>query len=446
MLQVSRTWLILVSALSCHSSCPGGEPWTLQQALDHVVDSNPDARIAQFRIHSSQARLDQAQSTWWPQLQFQSGYLYTDNPVSVFGATLNQRSFSSSLDFNDVPATDNLNLRGLLTVPVYSGGRNSAARAAARAEHSASKMDAEGVRLALGYAVTRAFLTVAKAGRFVQTAEASVSSYQTNLGIAKTRFEEGTLLKPEVLDLEVRLSESTEELLRARNAQELAGRALGTLLGFENEIVQVADEPVDIESPMKESATGRPELVSAELRKQSAEAEVQSARSGYLPSLNGFGAVDYDHGWENNHGGASYTVGLMLNWNLWDGKLTRGKVGEAGARLDEAEEQQRKLRLDLSFEVHQSRLALKEAGERIAVARKTVELAKESLVLTRARFEEGLALASQLIDAETAATRAELRLINSLTDQQIATAALRKAVGMWPLPTNETASAENRHE
>ncbi len=446
MLPVSRTFLALLCGLALMDRASAQETWTLRAALDHVLESNPDARIAQARIQSSQSRLDQAQSTWWPQLQFQSGYLYTDNPVTVFGATLNQRSFSPSLDFNDVPATDNLNLRGLLTVPVYSGGRNSSARNAARAEYSASKMDAESVRLALGFAVTRAFLTVEKAGQFVQITEATVRSYQTNLSIAKVRFDEGTILKPDVLDLEVRLSESTEELLRARNARELAGRALGTLLGFENEIVRVADESVEIESPTKQSAMDRPELVSAELRKQSAEAEVTSARSGYLPSLNGFGAVDYDYGWENNNGGASYTVGLMLNWNLWDGKLTRGKVGEAGARLDEAEEQQRKLRLELSFEVHQARLAVKEAEERITVARKTVEFANESVVLTRARFEEGLALASQLIDSETAAARAEIRLITSLTDQQIAKAALRKAVGLWPLPKNKTASTENRHE
>jgi outer membrane protein TolC len=129
---------------------------------------------------------------------------------------------------------------------------------------------------------------------------------------------------------------------------------------------------------------------------------------------------------------------------LWDGKLTRGKVGEAGAQLDEAEEQQRKLRLELSFEVHQARVAVKEAGERIVVARKTVALAEESVELTRARFEEGLALVSQLIDAETASTRAQIRLINSLTDQQIATAALRKAVGLWPLENTEMTSVENR--
>lgn len=446
MRQLSNRLFIALSTLLVASQGVAADQWTLEEALEQVLGENPDARIAEYRIRSSQSRLQQAQATWWPQLKFQSGYLYTDNPVSVFGSTLNQRSFNSSLDFNDVPATDNLNLRGLLTVPVYSGGRNSAARNAARAEYSASKMDAQSVRLALSFAVTHAFLTVVRAGQFVETAEATVESFESNLNIAKTRFEAGTILKPEVLDLEVRLAESTEDLSRARNAKELAGLALGSLLGMENEVVQVANTPVLIESPDKEHVNDRPELASAELREQSAEAEIKGARSGYLPSLNGFGAIDYNYGWRNNNGGASYTVGLLLNWDLWDGKLTKGKVGEAGARLDEIQEYKRKLRLDLSFEVHQARVALKEAVERIGVAQKTVGLAEESVELTRARFEEGLVLASQLIDAETAATRARVRLITGLTDRQIAAAALRKAVGMLPLSQNEIASTQKRHE
>ena len=48
-------------------------------------------------------------------------------------ASLNQRSFSPTLDFNNVPDADNLNVKGLVTVPLYSGGRNAAGRESARA-------------------------------------------------------------------------------------------------------------------------------------------------------------------------------------------------------------------------------------------------------------------------------------------------------------------------
>jgi outer membrane protein TolC len=442
-----KQWAVLVAGcLVGFTQTTPAETWTLAQALEHVMAENPDARIAGHRIQSAYSRIQQAEATWWPKLEFQSGYLYSDNPVQVFGSILNQRSYSTSLDFNDVPATDNLNLRGVVTVPVYSGGRNSANREGAQAGFAASQMDARSVRLALAFAVTRAYFTLNQADAFVRVAEANVRSFESNLDVAESRLEAGTLLKPEVLDLQVRLAESEEELLQARNAKELAGRALGVVLGFEDKVIENATDVVEIHVPEQETVEGRPELASARYREQLAQAELKAARSGYRPSVNGFGAVEYNYGWRNNAGGANYTVGLLLNWNLWDGKLTRGKVGEAGARLNEVEEQRRKLRLDLAFELHQSRLALEEANERIEVAERTVALAEESVTLTRARFEEGLVLASQLIDAETAATRAQIRLISSRADQQIARAAMRRAVGWFPLTEDGEQTSEEPNE
>jgi outer membrane protein TolC len=93
-------------------------------------------------------------------------------------------------------------------------------------------------------------------------------------------------------------------------------------------------------------------------------------------------------------------------WNLWDGNLTRAQVSEARANLEAAQEQTRKLRLAVDLEVEQARLNLQEASERLAVTETAITQADESVQLTRARFEQGLTLATQLIDAETALTDA----------------------------------------
>ena len=100
-------WLALSLAANA------AEPWTLERALDYALAHNPDARIAQQRIAVAQAGLEQANSTFWPRLQVQSGYTRTDNPMMAFGSILNQRSYSSSLNFNDVPGVDDLNAQGM---------------------------------------------------------------------------------------------------------------------------------------------------------------------------------------------------------------------------------------------------------------------------------------------------------------------------------------------
>ncbi len=425
-----RHWRILVLFTACGLAAHAAEPWTLERALDYALAHNPDARIAQQRIAGAQAGLEQANAAFWPRLQLESSYTRTDNPMQVFGSILNQRSYSPSLNFNDVPDVDNLNARGIATVPLYAGGRNVAERQAAKASYEAAKQDSAAIRNALGYEVARAFHTVLKTRQFIQAAEAAVNAFERNLVVAQKRLEGGTLLKSDVLDIEVRLAQAREDLIRARNANTLAKRALRNLLGLEDGEFAVADAAPVVSVSQSEDFSQRPELSAARERERAAQAQVRGAKSGYQPRLSAFGSLDYDYGWVTDGDGKSYTAGVMAQWDLWDGFSTRSKAREAKANLESAREEQRKLRLALNLEVAQAHLDLQAADERLAVTEKSVELAAESTKLTRDRFEQGLALSTQLIDAESALVAARVRRAEAEADRRIAVAALRKALAL----------------
>jgi outer membrane protein len=427
--------LVLLWSLAGFSA----EPWTLERALKQAMSANPDARLAQQRIVAAQAGLDQANSVFWPRVQFQSSYTGSDNPMLAFGSILNQRAYSSSLNFNDVPAVDDLNARGLLTVPLYAGGKNTAARKAASANAEAARQDNAAVQNALGFEVSRAFCTVLKTRQFIRAAEATVQAYETNLITAKKRLEGGSILKTDVLDLEVRLAQAREDLVRARNAKALALRALRNLLGIEDGELDVADTIPAVNAPDSGDFSGRPELASARHRELAAQQQARAAKSGYLPRVNAFGSLDYDYGWKYDNGGGSWTAGAMLQWDLWDGKYTRAKVQEANANLETAREEQRKLRLALNFEVEQARLDLNAANERLGVTEQAIAQAEERANLTRARFEQELALAKDVTDAETALVTARVRRAEAEADRLIAIAALRKALALPQLDSQPNA-------
>jgi len=136
--------------------------------------------------------------------------------------------------------------------------------------------------------------------------------------------------------------------------------------------------------------------------------------------------------------GNSYTAGVMVQWDLWDGFLTRSKTREAQANLETAREEQVKVRLALELEVEQARLDLNAADERLAVSSKAVEQAEESAMLTRNRFEQGLAISTQLIDSESALVAARVRRAEAESDEHIAIAALRKALALPQLVSQPT--------
>ncbi|MCX6925060.1 MAG: TolC family protein [Verrucomicrobia bacterium] len=436
---MTKAWGILGLALSWSLAALAAEPWTLEQALQQALSSNPDARLAQQRIVAAQAGLDQANAAFWPRLQFQSSYSASDNPMLAFGSILNQRAYNSSLNFNDVPTVDDLNTRGLVTVPLYAGGKNVATRKAASANTQAARQDNAAVQNALGFEVSRAFYTVLKTRQFIRAAEAGVNSFEASLAVAQKRFDGGTLLKSGVLDIQVRLAQAREELVRARNANTLAVRVLRNLLGIEKGDFDVADMAPAITAPDSGDFSARPELAAARHRERAAQEQVRAVKGGYLPRINAFGSVDYDYGWKYENGGGSYTGGAMLQWDVWDGKLNRAKVREANANAESAREEERKLRLALDLEVERARLELKAANERLSVTEQVVAQAAESASLIRARFEQELALSTELLDAETAVVNARVRRAEAESDRQIAIAALRKALALPQLDSQAKA-------
>lgn len=414
--------------------------WTVDRAIERAFDANPDARVANHRIDAARAALSEARSSYWPRLGAASGYARTDNPASVFGSVLNQRAFGPGLDFNDPGTVDNWNVHGLVTVPIYTGGSRSAGVDAANEGWRAAREMAAVTRQDIAFEVVRLFHSLSMTRAFVEAAGASVEAFEANRGTARRRLEAGTILKIEVLDVEVRLAQAREDLARARNAHALARRALMNLLGFDG----AADGMrVDLESvselagPVGSAAGHEPnrrELAAAEARIRAAGASVRVARAGYRPRVNAFGRVDRDEGWETGGSGHSWAAGLLMEWDVWDGRLTGARVRRAEAEEDARREEARKAELAIDFELARAELNLEAAGERLKATDKMVEQAQESAGLTRSRFGQGLALATQLIDSETALTAARVRRAEAEGDYGIALAALRRALGLGQLP------------
>jgi outer membrane protein TolC len=115
-------------------------------------------------------------------------------------------------------------------------------------------------------------------------------------------------------------------------------------------------------------------------------------------------------------------------------------VDAARAEAARARAEGERLRIGLDLALERARIALKDAMTRVEVSSQAVELATRSADLARARFEEGAALPTQLVDAESELLAARLRNVDARTDRDIAALELRRALGLEPLP----ASGEKR--
>jgi outer membrane protein TolC len=411
---------------------------TLDDALRLAIENNPDIATARHRASAARAGIAQADASLWPRVTVGAGYSASDNPVQAFMMDLNQRNlaFGPSTDFNDPDVTDNIDGRVIASYTIYNGGRETAQREAARFLAEAAEHNIDVARQDLIFEVTRSFHTIQKARAFRLAAEQSVSSMESNLKIARARLETGNALKTDVLDAEVRLAEARENAVRTINAVKLAeavfcnavGARLDQPVTAAEERFQTVDADAQSSAAAAPDVSGRPELAAMHKAIAAAEKHVRSAQSGYRPRVNAFASYDLNSGNGTDYAD-SWVAGVSVEVDVFDGFLTRGRVNEATARLDAAREQLRNLEMNLQLEARRAQLNLEEARARLDTTARAVQQAEESLAITKDRYANGLALLTQVLDAETALTAARQRRAAAETDVRIAIAAFDKAIG-----------------
>jgi outer membrane protein TolC len=126
---------------------------------------------------------------------------------------------------------------------------------------------------------------------------------------------------------------------------------------------------------------------------------------------------------------STWDLGVSVSMDLWNWNATLRQTQQAKALLAQALDVLGQLRDAAAVEVRQSWLALKSAREKIDVAGVAVAQADENLRVTNERFKEGVALNSEVLDAETALLQAKTGHTQALVDLELAKAGLAKAVG-----------------
>lgn len=426
---------LLILAPSLHA-----EPWTLDRAVATALENSPDARVARARVEGAQAFVDQAGAAWLPQVSLSGRYTSTNSPMLAFGSILNQRAFNFGLDFNHPGRIDNLNATGTVAYNLYSGGRATAGRTAARAGAEAAGHDLRTALQQLATEVVRAVLNLRKARETVTAVSGGVQAYEAAVTAAQARFAAGQLLKADLLSLEVQLAQTRENLSAARHGAALAGLAFQFVLGLEpagTPVELVADDPAlgRLTPPDTRDFSLRPELQGLQSRVRAAGAMVEAARGARQPSVNAFASYQFDRGWKTDRHGDSWLAGLSVDVNLFDGGQTTGKIRQGNAELTQVKELLRKATLGVALEVEQARLAHADTAERLAVSARAVAQAEESARLSRARFEKEALLIADLIGVESRLLEARLRRTIAAADERLALVELRRALGLDPLPS-----------
>lgn len=407
---------------------------TMDEAVEAALEHSPGLQAARHRVEAARSAATQAEAAYYPTVFLSGNISRTDNPTHAFMTTLNQRALEISdptMDFNDPDDADNLRLTAGMRYRLYDGGQRRATQNMMHLGVEAKHHATEAFQNTLIYLVKEGYYHALKTRDFVAVREETVTSLEESLRVARERFEAGSAVITDVLNLEVQVAQAREELIRAKHNFEMAISTLNTAIGTELLSMDRLTSPDD--EPSRPSAdpvqlSDHPQLSAAAAMLDIRRQDVRRARGAYAPTLNAFGTLDWDSDVTSDFE-RSYMVGVMAEWEIFDGFRKRGALRESRSRRAETEATYEQVRNDLSLDLRQAHTRAIDAYERLAVTRTSKESAEKALAITREQYEQGAATLSDLLTAQSGLTATQTRQTAAYYDYLTALANRDRAQG-----------------
>ncbi len=421
---------------------------SLEDAVAAGIEASPALHASRMRLESSAAKSREIEASRLPSVKLGGGYTrLSDVPPFEVIVPGSQAPFVVSENY-----FNSYTLRLGIQQPLFTGFRLQAGAGSSRFLELSAGQDVEKDRADLVFAVKNAYWGLARAREFEKIAGENIRQVGDHLKDVRAFFEQGLLTRNEVLRAELELSNAELLRLDARSGAEIALTSLNNLIGLplDTEVelttsaesqasrISVEETPPDVPagSPaMIEAAlANRPELKSADLRIKASELGVKAAKAGLYPQV--FLSGNYYYLRPNprymparDKFNGTWDLGVSVSLDLWNWGQTKNQAEQAKAQLAQARDARRLLADQAVLEVTQSRLALAQARERTKLAAQAAGQAEENLRVTRERFQQGVAINSDVLDADVALLRARMSRTQAAIDLVLALARLEKALG-----------------
>jgi outer membrane protein TolC len=289
--------------------------------------------------------------------------------------------------------------------------------------------------------VAVAYYQVLRTRALQRIAQEAVRRADDDLEVARKLARGGVIEREKVLRAEVQVAQTRRALDQTEAALGVAVAALNLAIGINvnsaTEVVEAADIPaftLSLSDCLQEAVNRRREFQVARRGVQVAQEGGRVARADFAPRIVAEGSLnDFQQSAPRGH--ADLALGFIkLEWALFEGGKRVGELRIADSKVRSAVAHAESISDTIAFQVTEAYRLLVAARSGIDRARPAVEQSQETYRLVVARAQRGDATPSDVIDAETALTRAQQDYLNSIHDYLIALARLEYAIGVAPTP------------
>lgn len=405
-------------------------PKTVQMALDY----NRDIKNSQYALKKAEYAINQAQAGKKPTVDYNFGAQRsraTDAATYSRAASLMGSANSISNAFSNGISVN---------IPLYTGGLVEGQIDVAKLGKTNAQEEILRVEQATKYSAIEGYYGLLAYQELQGVYHEAVGNLQGHLDNVQAQYNVGTKAKVDVLSSDVSLANAKTTAITADNNVAIAESNLNNILGLPLETkLNLADHQlpfdtynISLQEAMDYAMKYRPEVLQAAIAVQEAERSIDIADAGNKPTV----AITGGNDWADNTfpgidaNKRSWKVAAGVTYNFYDGGATKAKVNQAKQDLLVARETEQKTRESVQLQVKQAYLNIRSAAQKVEETQTVVDQARENYRIQNIRYQAGVGINLDVLDAQLSLNQAQVNHIQALYDYNVGIAKLEQVMGV----------------
>ncbi len=432
------------------------ETLSLNDCIKIALENNHNIKVSEEGIRIAEARKRQAESGYWPQVSAAAAYSLTNRdplfilpgfnmsipPITLFGTTLNMGNIE--IPEEDIKLMDKQNIHASLdvTYPVYTGGKVQAYNKEAKYGIEIANQDFRKSNLQVAYDVKRFYYSVLLAKKIYKIGSDALDRLNITLELTESLYKNGSgkTTKLDYLKNKVIVDQVKALVGGLKENINSAKQALEFTMGFNKEFSLPDEEiPFDTADLNEGKLIVRAFNSNPDWNKLNAavfvyKAKIDEAESGFLPDIAVIGSFNqnfnsYKYGISNRVNSSIWLVGIGAQIPIFNGFRTKNEVGEADAQLKRINEQKNLLHDAIILQIKEALNKIESSVKNVKDTFEAHNAAAENSSLSERAFQQDMAQAKDLIEAQIWESLTEVQYQKALYDHALAEANLELLIG-----------------
>lgn len=405
----------------------------LNTALEMLQKNNLELKISRFNEEMKAYETVAAKGHHYGKLDLTVAGMRSNDALNVFGFKLQSREatfgdfgfseFNSANpailsvqpnDLNYPGSRNHFQTKLSYMLPLYTGGKLTEYGHIADALHRMSQYDTEKLINEKIFQTKKAFYDISLIENYIHNLSKIIKNIQHLESITKSMKKEGYAQEIDTLEVQARKAEAENMYNQAKLNKDLAYQFLSFLLNEEvSSIKKVSDMAPMPHTDASEVESNNIDIQKALLGLQISEMALNAEKANYLPTVGAFGEYGSadDQLWNDFAQKDSYTVGVQLKWNIFNGGIDAANLEKAKVNQLKVQDQVALAKSGIALKVKKLETEILSKNADVKSYNKQLRFAKKVYENYQGRYKEGVVSITDVLIKQSRELEVLLKLL-----------------------------------